>query len=435
MSNTQLINFKDIINYFPCGTLQLALDDELTIISANDAFYKLIDHNSSIALPKSVFKMVYSADIIYFTQQVAEHKLNKDKQLILFFRVLQRSGSLKWIMIHGNKIEEMCQIQGKVLPVYFCVATDVTAHMTEYMKMAQEIEYHRVILELSRELFFEYLIASDTLSFSEAFREIFNKEATIKNFSKKLEKTKIIHADDLPMVISTYKSMMGGKKQVRMEVRFITREGKTAWYICYASIIYDENKNPYKVVGKLALTNKNENESDIPESMLTYDVLTKVYSKDTAQRLITQNMSVQGQNSVSALLICEVQNFKGANELARMSDSENALAKIAAIFRNLLRKTDVIGRTGMGEFVLYLKDISSERTAYETAERICREVNNLYSYEFNKNSIYISIGVALAVGKSEYLSTLTNAKAALVMAKNNTGSSFEVFYPTMVNNN
>lgn len=231
--NTHPINSEETAKDLPCSILKLALDDDLTILTANEEFYNLIDYNRSETLPKTVFKIVYSTDIIYFTHQVADQKRRKDNRLILFFRVLQKNGSLKWIMISGSKTEENFQLQGKILPVYFCTAADVTSHMTEYKQMEQEIECHRTILELSRELFFEYLIAADTLYFSELFREIFDKEATIKNFSRKLEKTKIIHPDDLPVVISTYKNMMGGKKQAGLEIRLITREGKIAWYKRY----------------------------------------------------------------------------------------------------------------------------------------------------------------------------------------------------------
>jgi len=308
MNNEIPLNPKKLTNVLPCSLLQVVLDDELTIVSANDAFYNLIDYNISDRLPKSLFRTVYSTDIIYFTQQVAEQKHRKDNQLMVFFRVLQKSGNLKWIMINGNKTEENIQIQDKVFPVYFCTAVDMTSHMTVFKKLEQETEYHRTILELSRELFFEYLIASDTLFFSELFREIFNKEAIIKNFSKRLEKTKIIYPDDLPLAISTYKSMMGGKKQVKFEFRLITKEGKVAWCICYASIIYDENKNPFKVVGKLAFINKLEDDTGT-DANIQFDALTGVYSKDTAQRLISHSLSLQNQNSLSALLICEVQNY------------------------------------------------------------------------------------------------------------------------------
>lgn len=431
MSSILPMDLKDMANYMPCSLLQLALDDELTIVSANDEFYRLIDYNQSDVLPKSVFRMVYSADIIYFTHQVTQQKERKDSQLMVFFRVLQKSGSLKWIMINGNKTEENILIRDKTVPIYFCTAADMTTHMTVYKRLEQETEYHRIILELSRELFFEYIIASDTLFFSELFREIFNKEAVIKNFSKKLEKSKIIHPDDLPYAVNIFKSVMNGKKQVKFEFRLRTKEDKIAWYICYASIIYDENKNPYKVVGKLAFTNKLEDNTETDANM-EYDTVTGVYTKDTAQRLISNSLSLQSPNSLSALLLCEVQNYQGANELARMINGENVLAKISSIFKNLFRKTDVIGRTGLGNFVIYMKDLGSEKAAYEAAEQICREVDKLYSYEFNKNKVSVSIGVTLINGKTDYITALTNAQKALVMAENNCGSSFDVYYP--VNN-
>lgn len=433
MSNTLPNNSKEITKDLPCSLLQLALDDELTIVSANDAFFNLIDYKSDV-LPKSIFKLVYSADIIYFTQQVAEQKRRKDSQLILFFRVLQKNGNLKWIMINGNKTEENYQLQDKSLPIYFCTAVDMTLHMTGYKQMEQEIDNHRTILELSRELFFEYIIATDTLSFSEMFREIFNKESVFKNFSKRLEKTKVIHPNDLPLAVNTYRSMMGGKKQIRLEFRMLTKEGIYAWYVCYASFIYDENKNPYKVVGKLAQINKCGDDAEKSDAKIQMDSLTKVYSKDTAQCLISQSMSVQEPDSLSALLLCEVQNYKGANDLARLLESENILTKVAAIFKSLLRRTDVIGRIGLGDFVIYMKDIGSERVAYDIAEQICREVNSFNSYEFNKNRVFISIGIAFVLGKTDYIASLANAKTALDAAKINHGSSFEVFYPPLVNN-
>lgn len=435
MSDTYLINPKEMINDLPCCILKLALDDELTVLSATDAFYKLIDYNKPEKLLKSILNIVYSADIIYYTQQVAEQIRTKDNQLILFFRVLQKSGSLKWIMINGYRTEENHQIKGKSLPIYICMAVDISTHMIEHKKMEQEVENHRTILELSRELFFEYIIATDTLSFSELFREIFGKETTIKNFNKKLEKTKIIHPKDLPTAINTYKSMMNGKKQVSFEMRLITRDGKTVWYICYASIIYDENKNSYKVVGKLSVVNRHEEdetEDSVPK--VQYDTLTKVYTKDSAEQLITHSIHQQDLDSLSALLICKVHNYRGINEIARILESENILTSIAGIFKRLLRRTDIIGRTGLGDFVIYMKDIGSERSAYDMAEQICREVNKIYSYEFNKNTVYISIGIAFVKGKSDYHTVSANAKAALALANKNNHSSFEVFYPSLVNN-
>ncbi|NLK99375.1 MAG: diguanylate cyclase [Clostridiales bacterium] len=431
MSENKAIDLEQMLNDLPGGLLKIALDDELTIIYATDIFYELIeiDQSKQGKLPKSIFNTVYSSDIINYTQQIAAQRRRKDNQFMLLYRVLQKNGNLKWIMINGNKTEEVYQKQNKTYPIYYCMVMDISEHMYMYRKMEEELDYHRTILELSKELFFEYVIATDTLSFSEIFREVFGKDSQMKEFSKRLEKTKLIHPTDLPEVIKTYKSMMSGKKQARIELQMKTKDGNLAWYVCYASIIFDDNKNPYKVVGKLALINTKNEKKVAPK--LSLDSLTQVYTKDNAEFMITENMSNQDIESISALFVCEVRNYKGWNEVVRIVDGENVLVSVANIIKKQFRSTDIIGRLGLSDFVIYMKDISSERNVYKKAESICKEINNLFDYDFNKNGVSISIGVALVKGQADYKEELANAKAALVMAKKDSKSSFEIYYPSI----
>ncbi len=431
MSENKAIDLEQMLNDLPGGLLKIALDDELTIIYATDIFYELIeiDQSKQGKLPKSIFNTVYSSDIINYTQQIAAQRRRKDNQFMLLYRVLQKNGNLKWIMINGNKTEEVYQKQNKTYPIYYCMVMDISEHMYMYRKMEEELDYHRTILELSKELFFEYVIATDTLSFSEIFREVFGKDSQMKEFSKRLEKTKLIHPTDLPEVIKIYKSMMSGKKQARIELQMKTKDGNLAWYVCYASIIFDDNKNPYKVVGKLALINTKNEKKVAPK--LSLDSLTQVYTKDNAEFMITENMSNQDIESISALFVCEVRNYKGWNEVVRIVDGENVLVSVANIIKKQFRSTDIIGRLGLSDFVIYMKDISSERNVYKKAESICKEINNLFDYDFNKNGVSISIGVALVKGQADYKEELANAKAALVMAKKDSKSSFEIYYPSI----
>jgi diguanylate cyclase (GGDEF)-like protein len=431
MGENEMKNMDQILNASPCGLIKLAMDDELTILHAADNFYNLIevDPSKHTKLPKSIFQTVYSADIIYYTQQIASQKRRKNNQFLLFYRTLPKNGSLKWIMLSGNKTEEEFQKQNKTYPTYLCVSLDITDHMRDYKKMEQELDYHRTILELSKELFYEYNIASDTLTFKELFREVFGKESEIKNFSQRLEKTKIIHPDDLPDVIKIYRNIMGGKKQARTEFRLRTKDGDIAWYICYASIIYDENKNPFRVVGKLTLMNtKDEEKKDIK---IELDTLTNVYTKACAEEMIIDSMQSQNNKDISALFLCEVRNYKALNEVVKIIDGENVLTAIAGILKKHFRTTDIIGRMGLGDFVVYMKGIRSEKNAYEMADLICKEVSKLYPYEFNKSGVGLSIGVSLIKGQADFSKEMENAKVALVMAKNDNKSSFEFFYPSL----
>lgn len=432
MGDTQSIDIDKIMKTLPSGLLRIALDDELTIIYASDTFYKLIDADISkpAKLPKTIVKTVYSTDIINYTHQMVAQKKRKDNQFLLFYRVLLKNGDLRWIMINGSKTDEIYKKNNKDVPVYFSMALDITDHMAEYKKLEQKVDYHSTISELSKELFFEYVIASDTLSFSPLFREVFGKESNITNFSYKLERTSIIYPADISGVIKTYRSVMSGKKQVRSEFRMITKDGDTAWYVCYASIIFDENKNPYKVVGKLsAIYKRKEEAEETPKIQL--DNLTKLYNKDTAERMMLDTMLNQDVESLSAILMCEVRNYKNINDIVRIIDGENILSTVANILKSSFRSTDIIGRMGLSEFAVYMRDINSDKSVYKRAEEICREVNDLYSYNYNKNQISISIGITFVKGSMDYASAMANAKTALVMAKKENSSSFDAFNPSI----
>jgi hypothetical protein len=129
----------------------------------------------------------------------------------------------------------------------------------------------------------------------------------LSGFRKRLQNTKSIHPDELPAVISIFNSMMSGRKQVRFEVRLISKEGTPVWYICYASILFDENRNPHKVVGKLSVTNHVEDKSEEQAYIPQKDVLTNVYTKESAEILIS-DAAKQDTDSISALLLIDIRN-------------------------------------------------------------------------------------------------------------------------------
>ncbi len=424
---------KDLLMTAPGGIAKLAFDDMLTILYATDTFYTLIKNVSekvNMNAPMALLRMVYSADIIYVTQQLAAQKNKKNNMINIRFRTLQHDGSFKWVMIAGNKTEETYLSGTRTVPVYSCIAMDITNLMVDYKKLEQTNDYHNKITELSRELYFDYEIATDTLSFTELFRELFGKDSRMTGFRNKLEKAKIVHPADLPAVISVFNSVMGGRKQVRLKLRLISKEGVPIWYICYASIIFDENRNPVKVVGKLSILNRIEKENELPKTS-QLDSLTNVYAKGFAEALITEDLNNQDEKSLSALFLIEIRNYKDLNEIRKSITGENILTTIGDRLKNEFRTTDIIGRLGVNDFIVYMKDIPSDKMAYDKADQICNIIDKIYAYEHTKYNICGSIGIALQKGSQEYQTILANAQTALVMAKKVPTSSFEVFSQTI----
>jgi hypothetical protein len=163
-SNNQELD--KLLTLAPGGIAKLAFDDILTILYMTDSFYSLLKNAADKITAKShlaLLRIVYSADIIFVTQQIASQKHRKDNMFSVRFRVLQHDGRFKWVMVTGNKTEETYQSGSKTVPVYSCIATDVTDLMVSYKKLEQKIEYHDKITDLSKDIDFEYEIATDTL--------------------------------------------------------------------------------------------------------------------------------------------------------------------------------------------------------------------------------------------------------------------------------
>jgi diguanylate cyclase (GGDEF)-like protein len=431
MDEQNTLKLEELIQSVPGGIAKLAFDDALTILYATDTFYSLIKNATEKAImkaPIALLRIVYSADIIYVTQQLAAQKNRKDNMINFNFRTLQHNGSFKWVMVSGTRTEEVYQSGNKTVPVYSCIAMDVTYQMVKYKRLEQLFDYQRTVSELSRELFFEYEIATDTLSFTELFREVFGKDSEVKGFRKKLETTKLIYHEELPAIIKIFNSMMSGRKQARFELRLIPKNSLPVWYTCYASIIMDENKNPYKVVGKLAVSGPLTKEPDSVPVKPQLDNLTNVCTKDSAEMLIREVITKHDEDTLSALILIDIRNYNSFNEIRRMTNGENILTTIGRLLKEHFRTSDIIGRMGIGEFIVYLRDIPSDQIAFKKAEQICRAVDKLYTYAYTKSGMSVSIGIAFQKGvQKEYAELLANANTALVMAKQSPTSSFEVF--------
>lgn len=426
--------YDQLLQTVPGGVVKLAFDDMLTILYASDRFFSLVKNvsdKSANKVPISLLRMVYSADIIYMTQQIAQQRHREDDMLLLNFRTLLQDGSFRWVLISGRKGEETYQSGTKTVPVYSCVATDATSLMVNYKKLEQTTDYHRVITDLSKDLFFEYEIASDTLAFTEIFREMFGKDNVMTGFRKRLEKTKTIHSEELPAVVSIFNSMMSGRKQVRFELRLVPKDGVPCWYICYASIIFDENRNPYKVIGKLSTMNQVTEAVEKHTYTPVRDAASGVCNKDSAETLIKEAAANQEPEGLSALMVIDIRNYKNINEIRRSINGDNIMADIGKVLKEKFRTGDVIGRLGLSEFIVYMRGVPSDKAVYMQGECLCRELEKIHSYEHTKNSISVSIGIALHRGSSDYAALLANANTALVMARKIQTSSFEVFGMTM----
>lgn len=161
--------------------------------------------------------------------------------------------------------------------------------------------------------------------------------------------------------------------------------------------------------------------SDLAETMrmlATSDMLTGIYNRrgfeDSAERAIR---NAQRQRQPLAVVVADIDNFKGINDRFGHTIGDRALRHFAGRVERLVRRGDLIGRIGGEEFALLLVNTRAQ-DAIEVVERIRRDIAAMPVSGADKVVMTASFGVTgLRPGDISLTSLLTRADRALYRSK------------------
>lgn len=153
------------------------------------------------------------------------------------------------------------------------------------------------------------------------------------------------------------------------------------------------------------------------------DPLTGVYNRTAFERQVTKCVRGAEPDLCGVLMVLDVDDFKRINDNNGHLAGDQALRKVARILRTTFRQSDVIGRLGGDEFLVFLNDyLDQERLS----QRLCQLLDQLDAIaEFPLAS---SIGVTFVRKRGfDYTRCLAEADKALYYGKQ-TGKHQFIFY-------
>ena len=104
------------------------------------------------------------------------------------------------------------------------------------------------------------------------------------------------------------------------------------------------------------------------------DLLTGLYNKSALSREINKNLLRNSSSGV--FLIFDADNFKSINDRFGHDTGDEVLVSISEILNRTFRKTDVIGRFGGDEFIIFMTQVTDTAIAEMRAEQAISEMNN-----------------------------------------------------------
>ena len=153
--------------------------------------------------------------------------------------------------------------------------------------------------------------------------------------------------------------------------------------------------------------------SDYKQSEIHYvDKLTKLNNISTAQTLIKRYILKKPVDEICYLLAISIDNLPPINDIYGHMFGDAVIKDVAAIFRNVTEKSDIIARVNGVEFVIFLSQ-TDKKGAEETAAKICSEVRKIYVGENKNLKVSCSIGISDTLLTEDFDDLLKSAEIAM----------------------
>lgn len=176
---------------------------------------------------------------------------------------------------------------------------------------------------------------------------------------------------------------------------------------------------------------REEKKSRELQKLVEVDALTTVYNKAATERYIREYIEAAEENRKGVLFIIDVDNFKKINDTKGHVFGDEVLKALGSGLKTEFRVTDILGRIGGDEFVVFLKDINSMEAAKVEGERLVRFFRQLRPGEYVKYKVSASIGAAMFPDDAySYEALYKAADKALYKAKKR-GKDQYAFYREM----
>ncbi len=404
-----------IINSIPEGVVQFALDAEMTLLYANEGFYRINGYSRRELSQKAGLDMmeqlVVGEDIPCLLRDISQ-QLEQSGSALVEFRSIHKDGSIVWLrMTAVNKITERCD-------VLQCTLVDITQEKALRQQLLIEQERYHIITEKFNDVIFEYNFGNDSLYVSSKWEELYGWPLPRENIIWNFLNGDIVYDEDKIALSKMLDQFMEGVQNCEFEVRLRKKDDGYVWTNVTTTMICDEIGNPLKVIGKISDIDIRMREREKLIYDAQRDPFTKLYNKTAAESYIRACLRSTDSDSRHALMIIDIDNFKDVNDSHGHLFGDMVLTEISGKLRDMFRSSDVLGRFGGDEFIVFLKNVTDKERIAEKAKMVCDIFRDTYTGEKKDYKISGSVGVSLFPDHGKNFPELFHkADAALYDAK------------------
>ena len=403
-----------IYESMPGGIVRYVREDQKwRIKSANEGFYRLI------GCSKEEFERNYGGNIFKILSEPMPReareefwsKIDNEEPFETELKLNSGSGDPKWVCMNIDYIRNEDETREVV-----AIFSDITGIKAADRELYVNKEQFDIVKRLTNVIFFEWDTETGTISHSSNFLDFFDPLDSYENFPYSLKGYGAFSQEDAEGLITLFEEFREGLTESDAEVKAVNRHGDSRWYKVSMSAIFDGSGRPLKVVGILSDIDEQKRKLQTAEESAMKDPLTQLYNKVSTKALIEEYISAN-QNQ-GAFMMLDIDNFKRVSDTLGHLYGDAVLSELAHTLKSLFRDTDIIGRVGGDEFVVFMTNINELAVIRTKAERILSAFKRPFRTENAEQGISCSIGVSIYPGHgSTYDELMQKADSSLYFSK------------------
>ena len=132
---------------------------------------------------------------------------------------------------------------------FYSVLIDITESRQTQEELRLSLERHKIILDQTNDIIFEWDINSDEISFSNNWEKKYGYRPITEKLSERLPLASHIHPDDIPEIMKDFQIVREGGTFGELEFRLADHSGKYSWRKVRAKTQFSSQGKPVKAVG------------------------------------------------------------------------------------------------------------------------------------------------------------------------------------------
>lgn len=407
---------------FPAAVLRRRNDQKLTITDMNRGFLNLVGYTEEEFAGRFHNQMAGILDPVDRDQVLtqSQRQMAVGRELHLEYRIGTGDGRTVWVLENSILRREAGGDE------YFqCVLTDVTAQKRVQEDLRQSLERYRVAVQQEGDMVFEWNVSSDRFWVSGNWELKFGYQPQ-SYLSKALESGSHVYPMDIKGILRVCQAIRDGALREETEFRLIAADGQYRWQRARMAAQLGSDGKPNRVIGVITDIEVEKRSIEGLVDKAQRDSLTGLYHKAAAQENIDYYLNQMGENENSAMLLVDVDDFRGVNDQYGHIFGDAVLVELSGLFGKMFRDGDVVARVGGDTFLIFMPAVSSESAAIS---RVCQLLEACKSVvQKSGRQISCSVGLALAPRYGRDSETLfQHCSHALCQAKNMGKGGYVVF--------